>query len=84
MSQNNPEVLHRIQKTLGYGNVRSYNTTSNTIHWRLDIAREEWMKHFIGVVLKYSIVKKQQLKEAQRWLREREISDYTRGPRRVG
>jgi intein-encoded DNA endonuclease-like protein len=71
MSQNDPEVLHRIQKILGYGNVRSYQTSSSTTHWRLDIAREEWMRHFITTILKYSVVKRKKLQEAKRWFEER-------------
>ena len=72
MGQKEPEVLHRIQTMLGYGNVRSYSP-SNSLHryWRLDIAREEWMKHFINTVLPYSIVKRKKLREAKRWFEGR-------------
>jgi hypothetical protein len=73
MGQKEPEVLHRIQKMLGYGNVRSYHSPKTEgLVWRLDIAREEWMRHFILAVLPYSIVKRKKLREAKRWFESRE------------
>jgi len=72
MGQKEPEVLHRIQEILGYGNVRSYTAPKGgDLQWRLDIAREEWMQHFVDAVLPYSIVKRKKLREAKRWFAER-------------
>jgi hypothetical protein len=67
--QREPDILLWIQKTLGYGRFLHQVRESGET-WRLVIQKHEEALALVNAMLKYSHVKKAQLRSCKSWLEE--------------
>src|SRR5436305_1930974 len=72
MTQRTPEVMQKIHSMLGCGNLYVQHRTdgNSPVMWKLSMRREEDMCDFIRAISRYSVVKREKLLEAKRWLKD--------------